>query len=202
MFETGLRALDISGCETSISEKIALKFTRINSSGPWFSMSATKKYWLNFTLCKNRKPVQWPHYEGGPAALRWKRAKATSTAGRDTSQRARLSNTKIEITCLMFWRLLLEVICCGKFFLNLTEQMFIVLFFIAFCLTLRGHKAGLFHAHWFPVVFCSQQDLTSADAVLAFPFTSLKPALWAFCYTVNKSFSFFSFLKLSTGFLT
>lgn len=64
------------------------------------------------------------------------------------------------------------------------------------------HKAGLFHAHWFPVVFCSQQDLTSADAVLAFPFTSLKPALWAFCYAVNKSFSFFSFLKLSTGFLT
>lgn len=193
MFETGLRALDISGCETSISEKIALKFTRINSSGPWFSMSATKKYWLNFTLCKNPKPVQWPHHEGGPAALRWKRAKATSTAGRDTSQRARLSNTKMEITCLMFWRLLIGSYLLWKILSEFDWANVICLIF---------HKAGLFHAHWFPVVFCSQQDLTSADAVLAFPFTSLKPALWTFCYAVNKSFSFFSFLKLSTGFLT
>ena len=72
------------------------------------------------------------------------RAKATST-GRDTPQRARLSNTKMEITCLMcFGRLLLEVIFYGKFFLNLTDQMLFGLFFGAFCLTFRGHKAGLF----------------------------------------------------------
>ena len=66
----------------------------------------------------------------------------------------------------------MEVIFYGKFFLNLTDQMFFALFFSAFCLTLRGHKAGLFthiDSH-----FSSWQDLTSADAVLAFPFTFLK----------------------------
>ena len=51
----------------------------------------------------------------------------------------------MEITCLMcFGGLLLEVIFYGKFFLNLTDQMLFALFFSAFCVALRGHKAGLF----------------------------------------------------------
>ena len=35
--------MDISGCGASISEKIAFKFTHINSSGPSFAISVTKK---------------------------------------------------------------------------------------------------------------------------------------------------------------
>lgn len=35
--------MDISGCGASISEKIALKFTHINSSDPSFARSVTKK---------------------------------------------------------------------------------------------------------------------------------------------------------------
>ena len=71
-----------------------------------------------------------------------------SSTGRDTPQRARLSNTKMEITCLMLnGRLLLEVIFYGKFFLNLTKQILFVLFFSAFCLALKGHKAGLTFTH-------------------------------------------------------
>lgn len=107
-------------------------------------MNATKTYCFNFQFhalqksgtCSVATLRSW-------ADLRWKRAKASSTAGRDTPQRARLGNTKMEITCLIFWRLLLEVICCGKFYLNLTDQMLFVLFFIALCLTLRGHEACL-----------------------------------------------------------
>ena len=119
--------MDMSGRGASISEKIALKFTHINSSGPWFAISATKKCLLNFTLYENQKPVQWPHYEIRPTFDEKHRAKASSTCW-DTPQRARLSNTKMEITCPIFWRLLLEVICCGKFFLNLSEQMLYVYF--------------------------------------------------------------------------
>ena len=45
---------------------------------------------------------------------------------------------------MCFGRLLLEVIFYGKLFLNLTDQMLFALFVSALCLTLRGHKAGLF----------------------------------------------------------
>ena len=104
--------MDISGCGASISEKIARKFTHINSSGPSFAISVTKKIILTqFHALQNRKPVQWPHYEIRPTFDEKHRAKATST-GRDTPQRAGLSNTKMEITCLMFWEVII-----GSYFL-------------------------------------------------------------------------------------
>ena len=139
-------------------KRIVLKFTHINSSAPW--LSATKKCWLSFTLCEIR-PTFDEKYG----------AKDTSTADRDTPHRSASEAEQHKDGDYMSY--LLEVIIeshlLWKIILNLTEQML----FVYFCLFphIKGHKAGLFHAHWFPVVFCSRQDLTFAGAVLAFPFT-------------------------------
>ena len=51
----------------------------------------------------------------------------------------------------------------------------VVCLIFAFCLILRGHEACLSISRTLiSCCFSSWQDLTSADAVLAFPFTSLK----------------------------